>query len=71
MALHIDTRPTVARAGGSLGSVAKRLFALVRAWQARNRQRREAARLTARDLADIGLTRDQLQFELSKPFWRR
>jgi uncharacterized protein YjiS (DUF1127 family) len=70
MAFYIDTRPSVTRVG-SPGGVARSLLALLRAWQLRARQRREASWLTARDLADIGLTRDQLQAELAKPFWRR
>jgi len=71
MAFYGDTRPTAARAGGSLGDAARWLLALARTWQTRARQRREVAWLTARDLADIGVTRAQVQAELSKPFWRR
>jgi uncharacterized protein YjiS (DUF1127 family) len=71
MTFRIDTHSAFARPGGSRVGVARRLRELARAWRQRERQRREAARLGARDLADIGLTRDQLQVELSRPFWRR
>jgi uncharacterized protein YjiS (DUF1127 family) len=71
MALYPDTHPIVARRGVSRGGVAAWLLESARAWQIRARQRREATGLSARDLADIGLTRDQVQAELAKPFWRR
>jgi uncharacterized protein YjiS (DUF1127 family) len=39
-------------------------------WTERSRQRRELARLSYRDLRDIGLSRHDVESELRKPFWR-
>jgi uncharacterized protein YjiS (DUF1127 family) len=48
------------------------LVGLVVWWMTRSRSRR-ALRLTATDahaLADLGLTREQVEQEIVKPFWR-
>jgi uncharacterized protein YjiS (DUF1127 family) len=42
----------------------------IRTWQARAHERDVCARFTERELKDIGLTRDRLYAELSKPVWR-
>jgi uncharacterized protein YjiS (DUF1127 family) len=39
-------------------------------WRWRARTRRQLARLDARELKDIGLTRYDQSFECDKPFWR-
>lgn len=39
-------------------------------WRDRQRQRRELARWTERDLHDVGLTRSDIVHETEKPFWR-
>jgi uncharacterized protein YjiS (DUF1127 family) len=39
-------------------------------WRERQRQRRELARWTERDLHDVGLTRSDIVRETEKPFWR-
>jgi uncharacterized protein YjiS (DUF1127 family) len=54
---------TIARA---LAGLARRL----RAWHARAHEREVCARFTEPELKDIGLTRDRLYAELSKPVWR-
>ncbi|MBI3514362.1 MAG: DUF1127 domain-containing protein [Proteobacteria bacterium] len=71
MSLQTDTRRVVPRAGGTIGGLVGRLIGLVRARQIHARQRREAAGLTERDLADIGVSRAELAAEMAKPFWRR
>ena len=40
-------------------------------WRRRARERRELATLDARTIHDLGLTTSEIQFEASKPFWRR
>jgi uncharacterized protein YjiS (DUF1127 family) len=42
----------------------------LRLWRRRRRERDQLARLDARMLADIGLTRGQAEFLINKPFWR-
>ena len=39
-------------------------------WRERSRQRRALLRLDDRMLCDIGLSRADLEYEVSKPFWR-
>lgn len=43
---------------------------LYRYWRERSRQRRHLSKLDDRLLRDIGLTRLDVEFESSKPFWR-
>ena len=69
MSLYVDTRRTVRRR--SLGARLGGALHWLRARQIRARQRHEVARLTDRDLADIGVSRAALAAELAKPFWRR
>jgi uncharacterized protein YjiS (DUF1127 family) len=40
-------------------------------WRRRARERRELATLDSRTIHDLGLTSSQIQYEASKPFWRR
>lgn len=42
----------------------------IKFWMARSRQRKQLARLDERLLRDIGYTREQVQREISKPFWK-
>ncbi len=42
----------------------------VRLWRRRWREREQLARLTERDLHDLGLSRTDIYAELRKPFWR-
>ncbi len=46
------------------------LFDQLAVWQDRRRQRFTLARPDDRMLRDIGLTTDDVQHEISKPFWR-
>jgi len=38
---------------------------------ARYQQRKQLARLSARQLEDMGITREQVQKECAKPFWQK
>jgi uncharacterized protein YjiS (DUF1127 family) len=40
-------------------------------WRRRARERRELATLDHRTLRDLGLSASEIQWEASKPFWRR
>ena len=51
----------------SLGS---RLVGQLRLWRRRARERNQLARLSERDLHDIGMSRGTIYAELRKPFWR-
>jgi uncharacterized protein YjiS (DUF1127 family) len=46
------------------------VFATLREWRRRNRDRAELAMLDARTLADIGLTQGEAEFLANKPFWK-
>ena len=39
-------------------------------WRAVSKQRKQLAKLDDHMLADIGLSREQVKFEVSKPFWK-
>ena len=51
-------------------SVVSRLVAQLRVWRRRARERNQLARLSERDLHDIGMSRGTVYAELRKPFWR-
>lgn len=57
------------RSGQAPGAL-RRLLDCLLAWQERSRQRQQLAQLTAHELADLGLTPEQVAAERSKPFWR-
>lgn len=46
------------------------LAGAVRTWRQRARERRQLAQLSVRDAHDLGLSEQQVQYEISKPFWR-
>ena len=48
----------------------QRLGALLRQWRQRSREREQLARLSERDLHDLGLSRGTVYAEVRKPFWR-
>jgi uncharacterized protein YjiS (DUF1127 family) len=43
---------------------------LLRTWHQRFEQRYELARISERDLNDVGMTWDDVAHEVDKPFWR-
>ena len=51
------------------GSFARAIDTIAR-WRRRARERTQLQQLDDRTLADIGLTRQQVNFEVAKPFWR-
>jgi|JI10StandDraft_1071094.scaffolds.fasta_scaffold787288_2 uncharacterized protein YjiS (DUF1127 family) len=65
---------TAIRAQGralSIRSIARNLMIRFLTWQDRARERRMLAHLDDRMLADVGLTRAQMQWETTKGFWER
>lgn len=54
----------------SIGESVQWLGALVRCWMTRCRTRQALAKLDDRLLRDVGLTREMIRDEISKPFWR-
>ena len=63
----IQTRPAARKA--QLGLVA-RVVDLMLTWSDRMRQRRHLAELDDRLLQDIGVSRADIENEISRPFWR-
>jgi uncharacterized protein YjiS (DUF1127 family) len=48
-----------------------RIYATLREWRRRSRDRAELARFDERMLRDIGVTPGDVLQEINKPFWRR
>ena len=53
-----------------LGRVAPVLVATLARWRVCRRTRRHLATLNDRELADVGLSREQQRTECAKPFWQ-
>lgn len=51
-------------------SMTSRVLAQLGLWRRRARERNQLARLSERDLHDIGMSRGTVYAELQKPFWR-
>lgn len=51
-------------------SLFEKVGATLAVWRDRMRYRRELARMSERELSDIGVSRSQIADEISKPFWR-
>jgi uncharacterized protein YjiS (DUF1127 family) len=56
---------------GRLRSLPGKLWATIRTWIARRRQRSALAELDDHLLKDIGVSREDALREVDKPFWRR
>jgi uncharacterized protein YjiS (DUF1127 family) len=72
--LHLHSGATVSspaarRARPGAGLLARALRT-VQVWRSRIRDRADLARMTELDLRDVGLSRSEARYELSKPFWR-
>ena len=67
------TRAPLFNADDLLGGVKfaiVRLFELLIAWQERERQRHHLRELDDHLLRDMGISRADVEYEASKPFWR-
>jgi uncharacterized protein YjiS (DUF1127 family) len=64
--LRRDHRPQAAASEGLIARVVRRLAA----WHRRICSRTQLARLSERELRDIGLTPAEAARECAKPFWR-
>jgi len=64
VSLHYRTQAPLAGTFEVLGKI-------LATWRRRANERRELANLDARSIRDLGLSSGQIQFEASKPFWRR
>lgn len=58
------------RAGANRSGLTASLGRLLQRWHTRSREREIFALFDHRDLRDIGVSRWDLERELSKPFWR-
>lgn len=56
-------------AGGLIGRLAQ-AWATLQLWRERHRTRRHLLEIDEHTLKDIGLSRGEVLFEASKPFWR-
>lgn len=66
-------RPATVRSGGISGSIrgkALRAADAVLTWLQRDRDRRALQALDDRLLRDIGISRSDVEQEVTKPFWR-
>ncbi|HEX7969332.1 MAG TPA: DUF1127 domain-containing protein, partial [Stellaceae bacterium] len=61
-----DRRPQAAASEGLIARIAR----IVAAWHRRARDREQLARLSERELRDIGMTPGDAAWECAKPFWR-
>ena len=67
--MSLTWRGWLANGKGLFAREVMRAATQVNSWTRRARQRRELAALDARLLNDIGITPDQVQDEVRKPFW--
>ena len=51
-------------------SILARVLETLHVWRQRQRDRRQLAQLSARDLHDVGLSWSDIASEADKPFWR-
>jgi uncharacterized protein YjiS (DUF1127 family) len=65
-----DCQDTYHRSQGHSAGWAERLGRKIRLWHSRISERRSFASFDNRDLHDLGMSRWELERELSKPFWR-
>jgi uncharacterized protein YjiS (DUF1127 family) len=63
ISLHFSSKAPLAGTFDTLNRI-------VSEWRGRNRDRRDLAQLTSRDLHDLGLSTTEAEFEINKPFWR-
>lgn len=68
--LHAGRVPAGRVRGSGPGRPLARVFATLREWRRRSRDREQLAAFDERMLSDIGLTRADAEFLSQKPFWR-
>ena len=66
MSIYSQTSMTNHHGSGLFAQLSETLHV----WRQRQRQRRELAQWTDRDLHDIGLSWSDIALEAEKPFWR-
>ena len=67
ISLNYSSRaPFAGSFAGPLGTLGQ----VVSTWRGRARMRRELARLDHRMMRDLALNPGDIEFEISKPFWR-
>lgn len=66
----IETQGAYRSATAAYQGWTERLGRTIRLWQSRVSARRALASFNSRDLHDVGMSRWELERELSKPFWR-
>jgi uncharacterized protein YjiS (DUF1127 family) len=66
----IARRLATVSASGARGDAFRSLWATLRRWHRCARERDELARMSERELHDLGLSPSAIYTELQKPFWR-
>jgi uncharacterized protein YjiS (DUF1127 family) len=66
MSIHSHTSMTNHHGSGLFGQLGETLHV----WRQRQRDRRQLAEMSARDLHDVGLSWSDIVHEAEKPFWR-
>lgn len=57
-------------AASSMADLLTRIGAVLHTWRERHEQRNELTYWSERDIRDAGLSRGDVLYEASKPFWR-
>ena len=70
MSIELHRTPSVLSGVRAFAELMGSALAFVYEWRERSRQRRALLRLDDRMLRDIGLSRADVEGEVSKPFWR-
>ncbi|GAA4504371.1 hypothetical protein GCM10023095_32250 [Pseudaeromonas paramecii] len=70
MAQSITQEGRFLRPLGRLKSGVRVLLALLRRWRRNHQDRLALSQLSEHQLKDIGISREQWQAEMNKPFWR-
>lgn len=70
MAATTDSFLGTAVARRAAASPLSGIIGTLRLWRRRSIERAMLARMTQRDIADIGMTEADVLYEMDKPFWR-
>jgi uncharacterized protein YjiS (DUF1127 family) len=66
----LRSTPAISRRTERRLGLAQHVVRLFRLWRRRAADRRELRRLDQRTLRDLGISPAQLEYDLSRPFWR-